>query len=157
RVTTVRDEKVRQVPFEYDQICKFYGQEVLPEAVAQNNRLTAAMGKTRNFVMPEGFNHAMQTGSPNHRRFAQDIVRELQYQDLRQYFMKQANRVLAEAKMNDLRSIDAKNRAGTPNSQTAWRLIKLLEELDVAYGQGEYDRACGVLSKIAEVKELFSE
>ena len=99
----------------------------------------------------------MENGSVNHRRFAQDIVRELQYQDLRQYFMKQANQVLVEAKMNDLRFLDAKKRAATPNSQTAWQLIRLLEDLDVAYGQGEYGRAGAILAKIAKVKGLFMQ
>ena len=45
RVTTVRDEKARRVPFDKDQLYKPYAAEVLPEAMAANEKLMKAMAE----------------------------------------------------------------------------------------------------------------
>jgi len=145
RVSRVRDEKAKRIPFDYERIVRFYTQEMLPGALAANDKLAAAMTAVRPFAAPPGLAAALQTGSPGERRFVQDVVREMQYQALRQYFMAEANRVIAEAKMNDLRQVE--HGAGR-DSAWAWEMIRLIEKLDVAYGQGDFDQACGVLAEI---------
>ncbi len=104
----------------------------------------------------------MLTGPPNYRRYAQDIARELQYLDLRDYFHQAANAIL----LADSTDKSGKEFAGdlrwlkrgvtpdimeiTPNSHTAWKLALMLKDLDFAYGQGDYDTAVTVLQAIKE-------
>jgi outer membrane protein TolC len=41
--------------------------------------------------------------------------------------------------MNDLRSVNAGQRRTSANTRTAWQMVRLLERLDVAYGEGNVD------------------
>jgi len=161
RVTAVRDEKARRIEFNPDQLSSFYLRDVLPAAKADYEKFAAAMSAVHPFDIPEGLKEAMaaRTGSEGFRRYARDIARELQYQNLREHFARQANAILfkdSEDKsgkefLGDLRWI-TKNKITeletTPNSQTAWKLTRLLEGLDVAYGQGDLGEACAMLEKI---------
>ncbi len=149
RVTTVRDEKVmRMGPFDYQRTCKVYNEEVLPAAMAANERVMAAMSKVRPFDIDEKLRKAMREGPPNFRRYAQDIACELHYQDLRRHFQALAQGVLDRCKMNDLRSLPAKAREATANSQTAWQVLRVLEKLDAAFGQGDVDGAIRLLEEL---------
>lgn len=152
RVTTVRDERARRIPFDYDGLVRFYTEEVLPQAMAANDRLMQAMRELRVFEVPAGLVEATLTGSPNVRRFAQDIVREMLYQNLRQHLTTKAHTIIHEAKMNDLWPLGSDERAGTKNSYYAWRLIRALAEFDTAYGRGDYDSACGVLTEMKAIE-----
>ena len=161
RVTTVRDEKARPIEFNPDQISGFYLKDVLPKAKADYEKFAAAMSGLHPYEIPEGLKAAMsaRSGSEGFRRYASDVARELQYQDLREHFSRQANSVLfkdsedASGKefLGDLRWI-VKNKITeletTPNSQTAWKLARMLEELDTAYGQGDFAAACEMLERI---------
>ena len=161
RVTTVRDEKARRIEFNPDQISNFYLMHVLPEAKADYEKFASAISAVHPFDIPAGLKEAMasRTGSEGFRRYARDVARELQYQNLREHFARQANALLfkdSEDKsgkefLGDLRWI-TKNKITeletTPNSQTAWKLARLLEDLDVAYGQGDFGAACAWLEKI---------
>ncbi len=152
RVSTVRDEKAKRIPFDYESLSRFYTRQVLPGAMAANARLMAAMRDVCDFEIPPGLAAAMETGSPNVRRFAQDVVREMQYQELRQHLTAEAHRGIREAKMDDLRQLKTDERETTKNSYYAWRLIRSLEKLDVAYGQGDFDAACVALDEIADIE-----
>ncbi len=162
RVAAVRDERAKRLEFDLDKLSAFYTEEVLPRAQAANSKLMAAMSELKPFSLPEGLEAAMLTGPPNYRRYAQDIARELQYLDLRDYFHQEANAIL----LADSADKSGKEFAGdlrwlkrgatpdimeiTPNSHTAWKLALMLKELDVAYGQGDYDTAVAVLRAIKE-------
>lgn len=163
RVTSVHEEKAKRVEFEPDRLSAFYLNEVLPKAKAANEKLMAAMSELRPFVVPEGLKVAMGTGPESYRRYAQDIARELQYQDLRQYFGGKANAILLADSTDksgkefagDLRWL---KRGGTPdalettsNSHTAWKLALLLKDLDIAYGQGDFDAAVVILGEIKQL------
>jgi len=157
RVTTVRDEKVRRVRLDEKALQVFYTQQVLPEAMAATTKLMAAMRTIRRFDPPPGLVEAMHTGCAGYRRFAQDVACELQYQDLRRHLEAVAQRALAQADMNDLRKLGPRPRRETINSETAWRLARLLQALDTAYGQGDIDRACELISQLRVVAELFEQ
>jgi len=160
RVTAVRDERARRIDFDPEKISAFYLDEVLPKAKADNGKVMAAMSELRSFVVPESLKAAMATGPENYRRYAQDVARELQYQDLRDYFGRQANAILLADSADksgkefagDLRWL---KRGGTPdvlettpNTHTAWLLARLLENLDAAYGRGDYAAAVVALQEI---------
>ncbi len=150
RVTTVRDERVTRLgPFDCERTRKLYTERVLPQAMADNERLAAAMEAIRPFAVDEKLQRAMREGPPNFRRYAQDIARELRYQDLRKYFQSLAQNVLDGCKMNDLSKLPTKHRKWTPNSYTAWRVLRVLERLDVAVGQGETDEAVALVGELA--------
>jgi len=151
RVTTVRDERVQPVPSDENALREFYTRDILPSAMAANERFMAAMARIKPFEPEAGLSAAMATGSPNFRRYAQDVTREMQYQDLRQSLTSKAHAVLAAAKMDDLRPLPQRDRQTTWNSHTAWLLIRAVERLDVAYGAGDLDGAEDVLQDIAGI------
>lgn len=153
RVTSVRDPRARRIPFDQDFLREFYTRKVLPEAMMANERLMTSMARVHPHEIPAGLKAAMSEGPDNYRRYAQDVARELQYEALRQYFADAARNVLARAKMNDLRTLNAQARAATRNTATAWKMLILLEELGTAYGRGEYDQAIKVLGEIEKLQE----
>ncbi len=152
RVTTVRDERVSPVTFEYPGMAEFYSNKVLPEALASNEKLMKAMSKVRPFEAPAALAKAMTTGTPNVRRFAQDVVREMQYQDLRQSFTNKAHEVIRASHQDELRALARNKKGSIRNSAYAWRLIRALADLDIAYGQGDFDKACAALDEIAKTE-----
>lgn len=148
RVTTVRDEKTRWIDLDYKMLSAFYTGEVLPEAMSANDRLMTAMARVRPFEPPDELRRAMGSGPDTHRRYAQDLVRELHYQDLRQHLQAMAQGVLRGAETDDLRRLKPGELETKLNSHTAWRLVRACQRLEVAYGQGDYDRACDILGNI---------
>lgn len=157
RVSAVRDDGSQRMKWDYEKIREFNEQVVLPAAIEAQKKLQTAMAAVRPFDAPAGLVRATKEGSANERRYAKDVALELHYQDLRQRLTKKANQVLREAEMNDLRRADADRRRTTANSQTAWQMIRLLQRLDVAYGQGETDEAVSILKEIEGLKGLFAE
>lgn len=161
RVTTVRDERARRLDFTQEGLSTFYLNEVLPKAKSANEKLMSAMSGVRPFEIPAGLKAAMTApvGSDGFRLYAQDVARELQYQEFRKYFSRQSDVILlkdSEDKsgkewLGDLRWI-VKNKvadlATTPNSHTAWMLARILQDLDVAYGQGDFAAAAELVGKI---------
>jgi len=152
RVSHVRDEKAKRIPFDYAGLVKFHNEVMAPQAIAANKKLMTAMAKLRKFDVPVGLKAAMETGSPNEQRYVQDVVREMQYQDLRQDFAAKADAVIAKAKQDDLRRLDPAKIPETWNTGSAWQLILALKDLDVAYGQGDFDAACAALGKIGKIE-----
>ena len=164
RVAQVKDERARLLEFNLDKLSDFYTKNVLPRARLDNERLMASMSELRPYEIPEGLKTAMMAGPENYRRYAQDVARELEYLDFRNYFLQQANTILLADSSDksgrefagDLRWI---KRAGktpdpllsTPNSHTAWKLALFLKDLDIAYGQGDYEAA---IAAIREIKKL---
>ena len=158
RVTTVRDEKAKRLAWNFADLSRFYTKEVLPGALAANDKLLAAMQEVRPFELPADLAQAMKTGSPNFRRYAQDVGREMHYRRLRTDLTESAQRVIEDYQavtyhLGDLRG--KKNIDTTRNSHTAWRLLRALEELDVAYGQGDFDAAGAVLARIPALEEVL--
>ena len=152
RVTTVRNERARRLDFDLESLSDFYIKTVLPEAMAANEKIMAAMSKLRPFEPSPAHKAAMRSGSATFRRYAQDVVREMQYDDFKKYFMEQAHRVLLSLPMDDLRRTGKKNDGTTGNSHTAWRLLRTLKQLDVAYGQGDYGKACELIAQITRIE-----
>jgi len=152
RVTTVRDERARRIPLDYVQINKLHNDELVPKALAANTKLMAAMAKLKPFDAPAGLKAAMANGSPNERRYAQDVVREMQYQDLRQHVSARADEVIRKSKQDDVRRPPKNGLATAKNTHYAWRLIRALQTLDAAYGQGDFDAACAALDEIRKIE-----
>jgi hypothetical protein len=148
RVSTVRDERARRVPFDIAWLRRFYTEQALPEAMTADEKLMAAMNRARPFACPAELEAAMRAGPDNYRRYAMDLAAELEYRDLHRSLSELANRVLSEAKMDDLRPLPPEQRSRTANSQTAWALTRSLERLDAAWGEGDIDAALAAIEEV---------
>ena len=151
RVSTVRDERAIRLDFDLDSLTRRYTEEILPKAIAANQKLLAAMRSMEEFEIPEGLQDAMETGSDNFRRYAMDVARELQYQTFRKKMTEQAHQILRSQETNDLRHIREAEIQRTKNSHTTWMLLRKLAELDNVYGQGKFEEACRLISDIAKL------
>jgi hypothetical protein len=156
RVSTVTDERVKPVVYDDASLYALYNNDVLPLAMAANRKLLAAMSKVYDFDPGDDLRVAAQAGTPTEQRYAQDILREGHYQALRKHFNGRAQQVIADAKMDDLRQVKKGEFDSTANSHSAWRVIRALQQLDVAYGQGDYDRACESLETLAEYRRALN-
>ncbi len=152
RVSQVRDEKARRIPLDYAELVKFHNEQMVPQAMAANAKLMTATGKLRTFDVPDKLAAAMKTGSPNERRYVQDVVREMQYQDLRRHFNAKANEIIRKARQDDLRHPPKEGLGTRPNSHYAWRVVRALQRLDVAYGEGDFDAACAALGELGRIE-----
>lgn len=154
RVTTVRDEQARRIPSDYPSLCRFYMNEVVPQARDATTRLLAAFQRVSGFKPSVELAQAMETGSPGYRQYAADIACEMAYAHMRAKLGPKSGEVLRKSKMNDLLGVSAAKRAETSNSQTAWHLDRLLTQLEVAYGSGEVEVACRLIDQIEKAMGL---
>ncbi len=74
RVSQVRDEKAIRLPFDVARLRKFYTQRVLPEVMAANRKLLAAMDETYAVERPPGLVSAMADPTPGFARYAQEVA-----------------------------------------------------------------------------------
>ena len=131
RVSTVRDAGLREVPQEWDKLREVYTKELLPEALAANGRLIAAMQAAVAFQPPEHLAKALGAApSDSERRYVQDIIRELHYLALRAYLLTRSKEWLD---------------AGAPD---AWDLACTVALVDAAYGEGRYGDAVRFLRRL---------
>jgi hypothetical protein len=155
RVSTVRDERAVTLDFDFNTLTERYTKKILPEAIAKNLQFIEALNQVYEFEVPKGLREAMNAGSDNFSRYAQDVARELQYQAFRKEVTERAHQVLRSQEINDLRRIKESKIKETKNSQTAWMLLRALAELDNAYGQGNYANACELFPDIAKLYEAI--
>ena len=145
RVASVSDERAEDLPWDVEALSKRFTGDILPRANAANQRVMEAMAVVRPFVPDPKIAAVARTATSNHQRYAQDVLRELQYADFYTHWSEVAKRILAERPMDDLRPLDAQARATGPTSQTAWELRRLLTEIDVLYGQGRLEDAAALM------------
>jgi hypothetical protein len=97
---------------------------------------------------------AASEGSGNFRRYAQDVLLELQYADFYTYWTKVAETAIETQSMDDLRHLNATARAAQCTSQTAWDLRRLLSRVDILYGQGELEAVVQLIESSAPIFRL---
>jgi hypothetical protein len=161
RVTQVEDEKSRPVDADPAAVAEFYAKEILPQARAENDKVIAAVNAVHPYEPPPGLAAALASGPETQRRYAQDIVRELSLLALRDYFAALANQVLfadpgerGEGGTWGELANQARLRKGEPVLRTdtsrAWRIVRLLADLDSACGRGDYDRVAAVIAELGK-------
>ena len=162
RVTQVRDEKAKLIEVGPAALGEFLEKEVLPGVKAENDRLLAAIDAVRPYEAPAELKAALAKGPAGYRRYAQDVLRELAYLNLRDYYATLAGQTLFRDERGnrpgdywgDLGDRSAPRRPGTVpawDSVKAWKLARLLEELDVAYGRGDYARAAELIGEVGKL------
>ena len=156
RVVSVTDERVEDLPWNVQDLSTRYTETILPEAVAANRRFMEAMAALRPFSPEPGLAEAANGTPSNVQRYAQDVLRELQYGEFYTWWSGVAAQVLAEFPVDDLRQLDAEKRAAQPTSQTAWDLRRTLSRIDTLYGQGKLEEAVRVMESSAPCFRMFT-
>jgi hypothetical protein len=141
RVAQVMDERAEDLEWNVEALSDRYVERILPEADAANRRFMAAMASLREYNGDSKLVEAANAEIGNFQRYAQDVLRELQYADFYTYWAGVAAQAIADQPMDDLRQLDAEARASGVTSQTAWDLRRLLSRIDWLYGQGELEEA----------------
>jgi len=145
RVTTAPDPQVQRLPPEWKRLHEFYVNTVLPEAIAANERLIAAMDRVKPFARPEPLVRALEEAADaGERRYVLDVLREWQYGDLRGALIERNRKVLDGIRLSDLRT----HRELAGLSTRAWSEAVLLAEMDQAYGEGRYDDVIELLGRM---------
>ncbi|MFP4501278.1 MAG: hypothetical protein ACLFTT_09800 [Candidatus Hydrogenedentota bacterium] len=155
RVVSVRNEHAEDLEWDFEALSKRYIETILPEAVAANERFMDAMAALRAFEPDPKLVEAASGEPGNFQRYAQDILRELQYADFYTHWAAVAAQALADQPMDDLRRLESETRAEQVTSQTAWDLRRLLSRIDDLYGRGELEQAAKVMEEEAQVFLLF--
>jgi hypothetical protein len=165
RVTQVSDAKARRVDSSLSALADFYEKEVLPRAKAENARILGALNSLHPYDPLPELKAALNQGPAGYRLYVQDVIRELAYLNFRDYFATLANQtVLKDSRdyregefWGDLGDRSKPRKAAAlpvSDSAKAWKLTRLLEDLDVTYGRADYARASEL---IAEIKKLDIE
>ncbi|MGZ4887050.1 MAG: hypothetical protein ACXVJK_04800 [Candidatus Aminicenantales bacterium] len=162
RVTQVTDEKARRVDAGPGALAEFYAKEVLPRAKAENAKILDALTAVHAYDPPAELKSAINQGPEGYRRYAQDVLRELTYLGFRDYYSTLANQTLLKNSWDhregefwgELPGRGKPRKAGAepaPESVKAWKLARLLEDLDISYGRADYGRAAGLISDIRKL------
>jgi len=153
RTVTVRDERAEDLPVDIDALTKRYTEEFLPDAVAKNKVFLKTLATVHPFEAPEELKRAAAAPRSGFQRYAQDILRELHCAGFLAHWSAIADAMLEKQPMDDLRRLDATERAENGTSAYAWKLRMLLTEVDVLCGQGKLEEAAKVLAEHAGVWE----
>lgn len=77
RVTQVTDEKARRIDASPGPLAELYANEILPQAKAENAKILEALSALHPLDAPAELRAAVNQGPEGHRRYTQDILREL--------------------------------------------------------------------------------
>lgn len=157
RTARVCDERAEELPWNFDALSQRYMEEFLTVAVAANSRFMTAMAARRTFEPLPELAGAASGEHGTFQRYAQDVLRELQYADFYTHWSGVAARVFAEQPMDDLRRFDANTRASRRTSQTAWDLRRLLSRIDELYCQGRLEEAAQCIETSEATFRVFEE
>jgi hypothetical protein len=151
RVASVSDERAEDLPWDFEALSKRYTENILPGAAAANRRFMDAMAARRAFTPDPRLAGAANGSLGNFQRYAQDVLRELQYADFYTYWSGVAAHALDRQPMDDLRPLDAKARSSQCTSQTAWDLRRLLSGIDDLYGRGKLEEAAQLIESSGQI------
>jgi hypothetical protein len=151
RIVCVEDEQTEPLPFNEAKLRTFYTERLLPEALAANATMLDCLQQVHAWTLPDGLAAATEQDDPALRRYAQDVAREMHYQEFITSWSRLVDQALRAADRHGLKAVDALELRET-QSQSAWRAARLLRELDDTYGTGDFKRACELLNEIAALK-----
>lgn len=156
RVVCVSDERAEDVPWDFDAVSARYMETILPGATAANQQFMAAMNALRPFE-PDPRLAAANATPGSFQRYAQDVLREVQYAEFYTYWSDLVEGALASFPMDDLQRLNADARGSQCTSQTAWDLRCVLSRLDHLYNHGDLDGAARLLESSGQVFRVAQE
>lgn len=151
-----------KLPFDLNRISEFYLTEVLPAALARSEALLRAMGKIQTYDPPPGFSEAWNRAGPSEKRYLQDVKSLLAFINLRDHLLTVVNQTLFQELSRDSQGRplgdlhprlfrDPKQVGQSLPSDQAWKLARLLTELEQAYGLGQVERFEQLIDQIKEL------
>ena len=151
RVSTVRDPAVRELPHDWKELQEVYTRELLPEALASNQKLMAAMRLLdKDFQPAEYLVRAFEeAGFDTEKLYVQDIIRESQHLALRDKLFEQSKKALAPLEGNSW----PLNQTRFASSVRAWEMTAATSKLDAAYGEGRYYDAVRLLRQLVKLNQ----
>ncbi|MDH7492864.1 MAG: hypothetical protein QHH44_03180 [Candidatus Saccharicenans sp.] len=158
-VLPLTEDRNVKLPFDLNRISDFYLNEVLPAAQARSEAYLRAIKKVHNYDPPPGFLEAWNRVGPSERRYLQDFISLLAFINLRDYLLTVVNQTLFQELARDSQGRplgdlhprlfrDPKQVGQTLSSDRAWKLARLLTELELAYGLGQVERFEEIIGQI---------
>ncbi|MBC7361041.1 MAG: hypothetical protein H5U06_01965 [Candidatus Aminicenantes bacterium] len=162
-VMAAKEEKAKKIPFDLKQVSEFYLNDILPEALARNEKLLQAMKDVYVFELPAGLKEAMDKASFSERRYLLDIYCLLYFINLRDHFLTLANQRLFQETIKDTSGKfygdlypglfkNPREVASALKSDQAWKLVRLLTDIELAFSQAEVEKTISLLKRIKDLK-----
>ncbi len=163
-VLSSRKDHGQKLTFDFDlqRLSEFYLNVVLPEAVSKTDKLLQAMKDCYVYEPPPGLHQALSQASLPEKCFLQEYYSLMYFINLRDHFLTLANQILFQElpRDNQGRPVgdlhpkvfqDPRQVWKPLKSDLAWRLTKLLTELDQAYAEAETDKFVELIKEINEL------
>jgi len=162
-VLKAREEKAKRVSFDFRQLSDFYLNEVLPGVFDRNEKLLRAMRELYVFRPPDGLKEAMEKSRLSEKRYLQDIYCLLYLIDLRDHFLTLANQKLFQETVKEVNGKfygdlypglfqSPRQVAVSIKSDQAWKLVRLITELEMSLAEAEVDEMIRILARIRDLK-----
>jgi hypothetical protein len=162
-VLKAKDEKAKKIGFDFRLLSDFYLNEVLPGVFDRNEKLLRAMKELYVYQPPAGLKEAMEKASLSERRYLQDVYCLFYFIDLRDHFLTLANQKLFQETIKEADGkfygdlypglFQSPRHVGVSlKSDQAWKLARLITELEMAFAQAEVDEAINILNKIKDLR-----
>jgi hypothetical protein len=148
RVSTAADPGVRGLPADNAERQRRCREELIPAALAANEKLMAAMRLLDDFQVPQPLAGALDKAASDREKLdVQGLVRERQYLALRDKLAKRSGELFSTIAGKDARRV----QTAMATSARAWSLAVATSKLDAAYGEGRYDDAGRLLGELAKL------
>lgn len=161
-ILPLAEDKNRKLPMDLSHLSEFYLKEVLPAAVARNESLLRAMKKIYSYDPPPGLQVALDRATDGEKSYLLEFYGLLFFINLRDHYLTISNQTLFQELLQDREGLpvgdlhprvfrDPRRVSEPHSSDRAWKLARLLTELEQAYGLGRLDRFEQVIDRIKEL------
>ncbi len=156
------EEGNKKLPFDLNQISEFYLKEALPAAIAGHESFLSAMKKIYVYDQPPGLSAALERAMAAEKNYLLELFSLLYFINLRDHFLTIANQTLFQELSPDREGLpvgdlhprafrDPKIVSEPLPSDRAWKLARLMTELEQAYGLAQAERFDKIVDRIKEL------
>lgn len=151
RVTTVRDEKARMLRLNQKELREFYTREVLPTAIADNEKLIASLKRLVADEQAAMFAElAKDCEGAERKRYLLDLARERLFAKALTDLHRREKAREASPNMTNARS--ARHLENQKRSVEWWAFNRKVQDFREAYGGGDYTRAAALAEELVTMK-----
>ncbi|MCX8160888.1 MAG: hypothetical protein N3G18_08150 [Candidatus Saccharicenans sp.] len=156
------EDRNRKLPFDLNLMSEFYLKEVLPAAVDSNETFLRAMKKLYSYDPPPGLASALDRATAGEKSYLLEFFTLLYFINLRDHLLTVINQTLFQELSSDRDGLpvgdlhprvfrDPRRVSEPLSSDRAWKLARLLTELEQAYGLGQTERFEQIINRIKEL------
>ena len=151
RTTTVRDEKARMLRLDPKELHDFYTREVLPTAIAENEKLIALLKPLSQDQQANIFLAlAKDCESAERKRYLLDLAREKLFAKALAELYRRAKAEESSPNMTNSRS--PQHLEDQKRSAAWWSFNRNVQDFREVYGAGDYPRAARLLDELVAAK-----